>query len=338
MRPAARDCESARRTSDDIRRQLFEIGIVAPVPEGDGGHGDFDTVTMCIAAEELAWGDASIAQDVLGAGLAATVLAAAGTPEQRKRHLPSFVEAFTPSFVAIGERFSGGDLDAIETRVEGGKVLGDKYGVQHAPDAAVGVVVGRSDSGLAAALVEPGGFEIVKPEDKLGLEAAPSYVVRFDGEAEEIPAGRSLETAILRTKLLTGAIALGSARASYEYAADYAKEREAFGRPIGAFQAISFKIADMATDVDAARMTLWRTAWQLDNGEAGLPHVLEANGHALAAAIRCGDDGVQVLGGHGYIRDHPVEMWFRNAVALSVFDAPELLGDVVLGAGALARG
>jgi alkylation response protein AidB-like acyl-CoA dehydrogenase len=338
IRPAARDCESAGRTSDRIRAQLHEIGVVAPVPEEHGGAGSFDALTMCIAAEELAWGDAGIASDVLAGGVAATVIAEAGTDEQRSKYLGRFVEAFTPSFVALGERFSGGDLDALETRIDEGKVVGEKYGVPHAADAPFGIVVGRSADALAAVVVESGSFEVVKSEDKLGLEAAPTYVVRVDGQAEEIPAGPELTTAILRAKLLTGAIALGSARASYEYAADYAKEREAFGRPIGAFQAISFKIADMAIDVDAARLSIWRAAWLLDRGEATQHDILEANAHAIGAAIRAGDDGVQVLGGHGYIRDHPVEMWFRNAVTLSVFDAPELLADVVVGADALSGG
>ena len=337
LRPAARECESARRSSDEIRKQLHEIGVVAPIAEEDGGDGTFDAVTMCIAAEELAWGDASIAYDSLGAGIAATLIAA-GTEQHKKAYLPRFVEAFTPSFVAVGERFSGGDLVSLETRIEDGKVLGDKYGVLHAADAPFGVVVGRASGGLRAAIVEADHFEVVKPEDKLGLEAAPTYVVRFDGPGDELPAGPPLEAAVLRAKLLTGAIALGSARASYEYAAQYAVEREAFGRPIGAFQGISFKIADMATDVDAARMSLWRAAWRLDRGAATQEDILEANAHAITAAIRAGDDGVQVLGGHGYIRDHPVEMWFRNAVTLSVFDAPEVLADAVVGADALAGG
>jgi acyl-CoA dehydrogenase len=338
LRPAARDSESARSTPDSIRNQLHEIGVVAPIPEEFGGAGSFDAVTMCIAAEELAWGDASIAYDTLGSGSAATLIAEAGTQQQRERHLPAFNESFVPSFVAVGERFAAGDLDALETRIESGKVVGDKYGVLHAASAPLGVVVGRSGEGLAAAIVESGGFEVVRPEDKLGLEAAPTFVIRLDGEADEIPGGPELHRAILRTKLLTGALALGSARASYEYAAEYAKEREAFGRPIGAFQAISFKIADMAIDVDAARMSLWRAAWLLDKGEATQHDILEANAHAITAAVRAGDDGVQVLGGHGYVRDHPVEMWFRNAVTLSVFDAPELLADAVIGADALAGG
>jgi alkylation response protein AidB-like acyl-CoA dehydrogenase len=86
----------------------------------------------------------------------------------------------------------------------------------------------------------------------------------------------------------------------------------------------------MAIEVDAARIALWRAAWKLDRGEGTLADVAEAVGQALGAAIHCGDDGVQILGGHGYIRDHPVEMWFRNAVTLSVFDAPDLAGDAMV--------
>jgi alkylation response protein AidB-like acyl-CoA dehydrogenase len=162
-------------------------------------------------------------------------------------------------------------------------------------------------------------------------------VVRFDTASEALPAGGALESAALYIKLMTGAIAVGCARASLEYAARYAREREAFGKPIGAFQAISFKIADMAIDVDAARMSLWRTAWKLDRGTATYADAASAVGQALAAAVRCGDDAVQILGGHGYIKDHPVEMWFRDAVTLSVFDAPDVLGDLAVARSAVAR-
>jgi alkylation response protein AidB-like acyl-CoA dehydrogenase len=135
---------------------------------------------------------------------------------------------------------------------------------------------------------------------------------------------------------MTGALAVGCARASLEYASQYAIEREAFGKPIGAFQGISFKIADMAIEVDAARMSVWRAGWKIDRGEATLSDVAEANGQALGTAVLCGDDGVQVLGGHGYIRDHPVEKWFRDAVTLSVFDAPDAVGDMMVARGVSA--
>ena len=338
LRPAARDAESAGRTSDEILRQIHEIGVAAPVPEEHGGGGTFDALTYCIAAEELAWGDPGIAHHALSSGLAAVVIGLAGSDEQRSKYLPRFAEDRPiASFVATGEKIAAGDVDSLETRVDGGKVVGDKYGVVGATEAAFGVVVGRSDAGLAAAIVESDAWDIVRPEAKLGLEAAPSAVVRFDGEADALPSGDGLTKGLLWSKLLSGGVALGCARASFEYASQYATEREAFGRPIGAFQAISFKIADMATEVDAARIALWRAAWLIERGEASFEDVHQALGQVFSAAVKCGDDGVQVLGGHGYIRDHLVEKWFRDAVTLSVFDAPDVLGDALVGSAAGAK-
>ena len=333
LRPAARSAESARKVPDDLVRRAHEIGVAAPVPEEFGGGGSLDAVTYCMAAEELAWGDPGIAYHLLGSGLAAIVLAEAGDDDLKSRYLPVFAGADPPAaFVAVGEKLAAGDLESLATTVDQDKVSGEKYGVLNAADATVGIVVGRSHDGeLGAVAVDAGeGYEVVRPEDKLGLEAAPTWVVRFDAVGTALQAGPRLTKALLWTKLLTGALAVGCARASLEYASGYATEREAFGKPIGAFQAISFKIADMAIDVEAARLSVWRTAWKLDRDEGTLSDVGEAVGQALAAAVRCGDEGVQVLGGHGYIRDHPVEKWFRDAVTLSVFDAPEVLGDALV--------
>jgi alkylation response protein AidB-like acyl-CoA dehydrogenase len=331
VRPAARDCESAGTTSDAIRAQVHEIGVAAPVDEGFGGGGTFDAVTYVIGAEELAWGDPGIAYHVLGGGLAAIVIGRAGNERQKKTYLPPFATAEPlRSFVAIGEKVAAGDVEALQTTVDGDKVSGEKYGVLDATGAALGVVVGRTADGIGAVVVEGGAYEVVRPEDKLGLEAAPTAVVRFDDAGDALTPSNELTQSVLWAKLATGAVAVGCARASFEYAAQYATEREAFGKPIGAFQAISFKVADMAIEVDAARLALWRAAWKIDRGKATLADVAEATGQALATAVRCGDDGVQVLGGHGYIRDHPVEKWFRDAVTLSVFDAPDVAGDVMV--------
>lgn len=332
LRPAARDCEEAKATSPEIRRQVHEIGVTAPVAEDFGGGGTFDCVTYCVAAEELSFGDPGIAYQVLGSGIAAIVLGLAGSDDQKKRFLPRFTEAEpAPSFVAYGEKVALGDLESLETSIDGDKAVGDKYGVLDAVDAAIGVVVGRDSDGLGAVLFDGGsGYEVVKPEDKMGLEAAPTSVVRFDGAGAALSPSPALDQAILWNKLIAGAIAVGCARASFEHAAKYATEREAFGKPIGAFQAISHRIADMAIEIDAARLSVWRAAWKIDNGAATHADIAQANGQALQAAAFCGDEGVQVLGGHGYIKDHPVEKWFRDAVTLSVFDPPDLGGDAAV--------
>jgi alkylation response protein AidB-like acyl-CoA dehydrogenase len=331
IRPAARPCESSRMTAPEIVAQVHEIGVTAPVAESFGGGGTLDAVTYCIAAEELAWGDPGIAYQVLGSGLAAILIDLAGTQELKTRHLGRFAESQPlPSFVAFAEKLAAGDAAAFDARIEGDKVIGEKYGVLNAPEAALGIVLGRNDDGLGAVLLEAGDWEIVRPEDKMGLEAAPTWVVRFDAAGEALSQGPALGSALAWIKLMTGAIAVGCARAALEYATTYATEREAFGKPIGAFQGVSFPIADMAIAVDSARVGLWRTAWSIDAGEATPGDIAGAVGQALSAAVQCGDASVQVLGGHGYIRDHPVEKWFRDAVTLSVFDAPEVLGDLLV--------
>jgi acyl-CoA dehydrogenase len=332
IRPRARDAEAAGRTPPEVMTQIHELGVAAPVEEEFGGGGIFDAVTHCMAAEELAWGDPGIAYDALASGLAAIVIGSAGNDGQKKRFLPSFAGAEPArSFVAIGEKVAAGDLESLETTVDADKATGQKYFVVAPTEATLGVVVGRNGDDLGAVVFEAGsGYEVVKPEDKLGLQAVPTAVVTFDGEGSALPPGADLDQAILWAKLVTGAIAVGCARAALEYASQYAVEREAFGKPIGAFQAISFKVADMAIEVDAARLSVWRAAWKIDRSEATLADVAEANAQALTTAIRCGDDAVQILGGHGYMRDHLVEKWFRDAVTLSVFDAPDLLGDLMV--------
>jgi acyl-CoA dehydrogenase len=340
LRPGARAAEEAGRTPPELLAQIHELGVAAPVPEELGGGGTFDAVTYCIAAEELAWGDPGIAYHALASGLAAVVIGRAGDDEQKKRFLPSLAGAEPArSFVAIGEKVAAGDLESLDTTVDSDKATGQKYLVVAPTEAALGVVVGRAGDGLGAVVFDGGsGYEVVKPEDKLGLQAVPTAVVSFDGEGSALPPGKDLDQAILWAKLMTGAVAVGCARAALEYASQYAVEREAFGKPIGAFQAISFKVADMAIEVGAARLSVWRAAWKIDRGEATLADIAEANAQALTTAIRCGDDAVQTLGGHGYMRDHPVEKWFRDAVTLSVFDAPDLVGDLLVARSAAIEG
>lgn len=337
LRPRARAAEEAGATPDDLVAQIWELGVTTFADEAYGGGGALDAMTYCLAVEELAWGDPGIAADAVGAGLGAIVLGLAGTEEQKARLLPPLSEAPAAAFLALGERDAAGSVADLETAVDSDKVSGTKYGVARAAEAAFGIVVGRDEAGPAAVIVE-GDLDIVRREKKLGLQAAPTDVVAFDIAGEALASGAALDRALMWTKLATGAIAVGCARAGLEYASTYATEREAFGKPIGAFQAISFKIADMATAVDAARLALWHAAWRLDRDEASLDGVTAAVAQALSAAVVCGDDGVQVLGGHGYVKDHPVEKWFRDAVTLSVFDAPELLGDALVGAALFTGG
>src|SRR5205807_10104967 len=122
------------------------------------------------------------------------------------------------------------------------------------------------------------------------------------------------------SRVALSAIAVGMARAAFEYARDYAKERKAFGVPIATKQAIAFMLADMAIEIDASRLLVWEAAWRLDRGENAHKESYLARNYVAASVLKVADNAVQVLGGHGYIREHPVEMWLRNARGFSALE------------------
>lgn len=342
IRPAARECEEAGQPSERIAKQLFEMGVSTPVPEEFGGQGTFDTVTTVIIAEEVAWGDPGVAFCVLGSGLASTLVDLAGDEEQRKVLLSKFAEGAVGS-VALAERDAGADLFELESSavIKGAtsRLSGIKYAVPLAENASVRLVVTRTEGRLGLWLIPEQIEVLAQPEDKLGLRSAKTYKLTLDGV--EVPAEsaiggvdvdqKKLELALLRAKLLNAGVALGLARASLEYASDYAKDRTAFGKPIGAFQGISFKIADRATELETARLLVWKAARSVDLAEANsVKAVMAACAHAVAIAATTADDGVQILGGHGYMRDHPQEMWYRDAMTLATLDSPSMVGDLFL--------
>ncbi|MGH2705621.1 MAG: acyl-CoA dehydrogenase family protein [Actinomycetota bacterium] len=335
IRPAARDAEAAGTVSDRIRGQLAEMGLVCPVAEEFGGQGRIDALTAVMVAEELAWGDPGIAFALLASGSTAVVIDQVASPAQRAELLPRFA-AGALGFVAVTERDAGSDaseIDARATREAGGTSLsGTKYGVPFADTASVRLVLARGSDGPALWALAPGAEPILEREDKLGLRSAPTFKLRLDGAsaaAEPVGPGAALASAMARHRLVYAGVALGLARASLEYATTYAGQRTAFGRPIGAFQAISFKIADHATELEAARLMTWRAAWGLDAGsDDAVRLVAAACAQALSAALAAADDGVQILGGHGFMRDHPVELWYRDAMTLAALDSPSLVGEL----------
>jgi alkylation response protein AidB-like acyl-CoA dehydrogenase len=260
----------------------------------------------------------------------ASVLQRAATPEQQADLLPGLA-AGGRAALALTEREAGADIFRMETTAETSRLRGTKYAVPDpGPDGEL-IVVAEGPSIWRAAT---GAWAEAVAEDKLGLRSARTLKLPLDGvEAEAIGTGTDdVVAALLAAKLVTAGIALGLARAAVEYAAAYARERTAFGRPIGAFQGISFMIADRATDLDAARLLCWEAGWALDAARPGADRrlVMAACGQAVAAAVAASDDAVQVLGGHGYMRDHPVELWYRDAMTLATLDAPWLIGDLFL--------
>jgi alkylation response protein AidB-like acyl-CoA dehydrogenase len=333
IRPLARDCDESGVIPGEIADKGFELGLIhAAIPEDQGGFGEpRSAVTGAIVAEELGWGDVSIAMHLLAPRLLVYPLLDAGSAQQRASLLPPFATAFRPATAAVVEpRF---DFDTIRfattaTAQGDGFVLnGAKCFVPLAHEASTMVVLAQLGDAPAAFLVEQGtaGVTIGEREKNMGLKALATYEVGF--ENVRLPATARLGgdpaavTGMLNhARIALGALALGMSRAAYEYARDYAKERKAFGVAIAQKQAIAFILAEMAIEIDATRLLLWEAAWMLDQDKDATRECVLAKRYASNAALKIADNAVQVLGGHGYVRDHPVELWLRNARGFTSFE------------------
>jgi alkylation response protein AidB-like acyl-CoA dehydrogenase len=333
VRAAARPADESGVIEESLVGRAWELGLIrAPIPERFGGDGTpRSAVTGAVLGEELAWGDLAIALHILSPGLVAFPILDMGTEEQQARYLPRFTAgAFAAGSSALLEPtfdFDPGVLGTTAERAGAGFVLnGSKCFVPLAAAADTMVVYAaeRPEAGLdgvSAFLVdrEAAGLKVGEREKNMGLKALATHEIEFKACRIENDARLGGEQGIdfrrLMSELRVGlaAMAVGVARAAFEYSRDYAKERRAFGVPIATKQAIAFMLADMAIEVDASRLLVWEAAWQLDRGTNALRESYLAKNYVAAAALRVADNAVQVLGGHGYIREHPVELWLRNA-------------------------
>ena len=334
LRPAAREADEKSEVPDSVVQRGWELGLVqTSIPEALGGYGDArSAVTGALLLEELAYGDLSLALHLLAPRLVTIPLLVAGTEEQRKTWLPRFAGAeFTAGTAAFVEPRWDFDPTALTTRAEkrGGDwvIAGEKCLVPLAANAEVALVYATAPDGLAAFLVERGarGATVGEREKNMGIKALATYSlkledVRVPGAARLGGDGANLQPLVDAARVATGALAVGVARAAFDYARDYAKERRAFGVAIGQKQAIAFKLANMAIEIDAMRLLTWEAAWRLDSGRPATREAALLKQYVSQSALSVTDDAVQVLGGHGYIREHPVELWLRNARGFSTFD------------------
>ena len=343
IRPAAPEFDEKEETPWSIMRQAHSLGLdTYQYPEQFGGGGITDMVTQMIVIEEMAWGCAGIATAISATSLCATAIQKCGTPEQRAKYLPMFCD---PSRVVLGafgltEAEAGSDVSALRTtatRVEGGWLLnGSKRFISNGGIADIHVIFATIDArlgwkGIQAFVVDPGnpGLQAGIKERKLGVRASHTGEVILEDcfvPSENLLGGENGQGGfgILKTLESTrpgvGAAAVGIGRAGLEYALEYALQRKTFGKPIAAHQAIAFKLADMATEIDAARLLIWRAAWTANQG---LPFAREASMAKLKAgdvAMRVTDEAIQILGGYGYIRDFPVEKWHRDAKIYQIWE------------------
>ena len=338
MRPAAREADETTQPPDALLASAHELGLVAnALPEAFGGGGERSAVTGALIAEELAWGDLSLALGMLSPALVALPVADFGTDEQKQEWLPRFAgPSFVPGSLAIVEPRYDSDpfrpkttarLDGDEYVLDGAKCQvpwqdGDDGVLVIAleGDTPQGFLVSRGAAGLKAERERNMGVRGL-PTAQLALEGVRvPRSARLGGES-----GADVRSLVARGRAALAACAVGVARAAFEVSRDYAKEREAFGAPIATKQAIAFKLADMAIEIDGARLLGWEAAWRLDQGEDALREATLAYQQARRVALQVADGAVQVFGGHGYIRDYLPELHLRNAAGFGSFEALALI-------------
>jgi alkylation response protein AidB-like acyl-CoA dehydrogenase len=332
--------ERERKFPVEIVRQLGEMGWLGiPIPEDEGGAG-MDTLAYAIAIEEIGrvWGSLGLivaAHTSLGCG----PLHLAGSPEQKEQFLVPMASGKVLGAYGLTEPGAGSDAGGTRTTARfekgtkprgGSWVLdGGKRFITNAGQAGTYIITARTgttekDEAEISAFIVPAdtpGFSIGRLEEKMGLHASATGELLFDGA--RVPAANMLgeRGTGFRTflkildggRISIGALALGLAQAALDASVPYARTREQFGRPIGTFQGVAFLIADMATEIEAARQLVWKAAWLKDQGRDYGLAAAEAKLFASEVSSRVTNAGIQVHGGYGYVEEYKVERYLRDA-------------------------
>lgn len=333
LRPAARDAEEDRTLPASLVEKGWELGFLqASMPEAYGGFGERSAVTGVLAAEELAYGDLAGAVAIMLPATFAIPILLGGTEDQKKEFIPEVIEgnwtAYTSAFLEPTFDFDPNDMKTSAAFSGGDYVLsGIKTYVPYAADAKAMIIYAQLDGQPQAFLVRNGTPGLIISEERLkllGMNALPLYEVKLDElhvpKANRLggDAGHDFAPLLASQRLANAALAVGVSRAAFEFARDYAKEREAFGVKIAQKQAIAFMLAEMGTEIEASRLLTWEAAWKLDTGKEDYPvAAFLASSGAADMAMTVTDRAVQILGGYGYIREFPVEMWMRNGRGFS---------------------
>ncbi|MBQ0904249.1 acyl-CoA dehydrogenase family protein [Micromonospora sp. U21] len=368
VRPAAAEWDEREDTPWPVIQEAAKVGLYGfeflatcwADPTG---------LSLPIASEELFWGDAGIGLSIFGTSLAVAAIYGAGTPDQMVEWVPQcFGDVDSPAVAAFctSEPEAGSDVGAMRTRavydeatdewvLTGQKAYATNGGIAgvHVVTASVDPTLGSR--GQAAFVVPPGtpGLAATRKLRKLGLRASHTADVFLDGvrvpgrcllggrdalleRLDRARSGRRVTgQAAMRTFELSrptvGAQALGVARAAYEYALEYAKERVQFGRPIIENQAVAFALADMRMEIDAARLLVWRASWMGRNNRpftAGEGSMSKLKAGEVAVSVT--EKAVQLLGGAGFLRDHPVERWYRDAKIYTIFEGTSEIQRLVI--------
>lgn len=339
IRPVAAEYDEKNEFPLEVMKKASEIGFLASgIPQEYGGTG-FSTMDNVIVCEELAWGCAGMYTSIMANTLATTPIVLFGTDEQKKEFLTPLTGEMKFACFGLTEREAGSDNTMIKTtaKKDGDNYIlnGSKTFITNAGVSSLGVIFASTDKtrgarGLSAFIVpmDLPGITVGKHENKMGHRASNTAEIYLDDV--KVPAKNVLRREgfgfIIALKTLdyarpaVGAGGVGVARAAYEEALKYSQERVQFGKPIAHFQHNAFKLADMATDIDAARLLVYRSAWMLDNNLKASKESAMAKIVATDVAMRVSTDAVQIFGGYGYMKEYPVEKMMRDAKLLQIYE------------------
>ena len=339
----------AKFPRENIQRmaKLGLFGMTVPPPFGGTGMG---LTSLVVAVEEIAAACASTAMVFVPQVFVEQGLLAFGTDEQRRKYLPRLARGEMLATESRTESVASSDFAALECRAapKGDQYVlnGSKLFACNAGEADLYMVLARTSetpgaAGLSTLLIEKGtpGLEFEKTEDKLGLRGIPSREIVFEDCA--IPRENLLGKegmGVPQVSAMGGAgapvvsaICVGIARAGMEAAIKYAKERTAFDQTIGNFEAVQFMLGDMATSIDAARLLIYRTATSAEKGHPNPIEMFTAKVFSGQMALKVTSDALQIFGGYGYTKDYPLERYFRDARAFTIFPLTEEIYRIVLG-------
>ena len=332
----------------ELYPRLGELGLMGVcVPESYGGVGA-DFLSYILVLEELSRADAGVGVTVAVHTSACTLpILAFGTEEQRERFVPPLARGEKIGAFALTEAGSGSDAGALRTTAvldgDGWRISGTKQFISTARQAGTFVFFARTDSetegprGISAFILDREHVEVTREEEKLGLNSSSTAELRIETRVDadrllhEERRGFTVAMATLDGgRIGIAAQALGIAQAAYDVAREYAKERRAFGKRIGEHQAIGWKLADMSTEIDAARLLVYKAAWLKERGEPHTEAGAKAKLYASEMARRQTAEAIQILGGYGYTKEFPVERYYRDAKITEIYEGTSEIQRLVI--------
>lgn len=349
MRPVAAKYDQSHEFAYEVMEKAFQAGfLTGNIPDAYGGGG-LSNLDLAVVSEELSAGCAGLFTSMMACSLATTPIVLFGTEEQKRKFLEPLSKKMSLASFCLTEREAGSDAGSVRTRavrdgddyvLNGSKCFITNGGVASLYTVFVSTAPSKGARGITAFVVprDTPGITIGKVEDKMGQRASNTAEVLF--EDVRVPAanilGRERYGFIIamktfdQTRSSVGAAAVGVARAAMEAAIAYAKTRKQFGKPIALYQAIQFKIAQMAIEIQAARHLVYHSAWLADRGLPNGAESAMAKAFASDTAFSAANEAIQIHGGYGYMKDFPVEKFLRDAKLFQIYEGTNEIQRLVI--------